>query len=306
VASPSASWARRSASSAGQRHSYVVSSKFFWGLHDGPNSRNTLNRKYLIESVEASLERFGLDHLDLVYCHRADPQTPIEETARAMHDVIERGWALYWGTSEWTADEIRAAWDVCDRNGWHKPVVEQPQYNLFHRRRVEKEYARLYEDIGLGTTIWSPLASGLLTGKYADGIPADSRGALEGFGWLADALTDEQKNVTVKQLGSIAEELGGSLAQLAIAWCAANPNVSSVITGASKVEQVHDNMGAIALLPKLTPDVWTASTTSSAEPADSAAAHHPPLIGRPSAYPDRVWTPTTARSWNVSRSDAPA
>jgi voltage-dependent potassium channel beta subunit len=238
-----------------ERHSYVVSSKFFWGLHDGPNSRNTLNRKYLIESVEASLERFGLDHLDLVYCHRADPDTPIEETARAMHDVIERGWALYWGTSEWTADEIRAAWDVCDRNGWHKPVVEQPQYNLFHRRRVEKEYARLYEDIGLGTTIWSPLASGLLTGKYADGIPADSRGALEGFGWLADALTDEQKNATVTELGSIAEELGGSLAQLAIAWCAANPNVSSVITGASKVEQVHDNMGAIALLPSLTPDV---------------------------------------------------
>jgi voltage-dependent potassium channel beta subunit len=237
------------------RHSYVVSSKFFWGLHDGPNSRNTLNRKYLIESVEASLERFGLDHLDLVYCHRADPDTPIEETARAMHDVIERGWALYWGTSEWTADEIRAAWDVCDRNGWHKPVVEQPQYNLFHRRRVEKEYARLYEDIGLGTTIWSPLASGLLTGKYADGIPEDSRGALEGFGWLADALTDEQKNATVKELGAVADELGGSLAQLAIAWCAANPNVSSVITGASKVEQVNDNMGAIALLPKLTPDV---------------------------------------------------
>jgi voltage-dependent potassium channel beta subunit len=237
------------------RHSYLVSSKFFWGLHDGPNSRNTLNRKYLLESVEASLERFGLDHLDLVYCHRADPETPMEETARAMHDVIDRGWALYWGTSEWTADEIRAAWDVCDRNGWHKPVVEQPQYNLFHRRRVEKEYARLYEDIGLGTTIWSPLASGLLTGKYADGIPADSRGALEGFGWLAETLTDEQKNATVRELGAVADELGGSLAQLAIAWCAANPNVSSVITGASKVEQVHDNMGAIDLLPKLTPEV---------------------------------------------------
>jgi voltage-dependent potassium channel beta subunit len=237
------------------RHSYVVSSKFFWGRHDGPNSRNTLNRKYLYEAVPAALERFGLDHLDLVYCHRADPETPIEETARAMNDVIEKGWALYWGTSEWTADEIRAAWDVCDRNGWHKPIVEQPQYNLFHRRRVEKEYARLYEDIGLGTTIWSPLASGLLTGKYADGIPEGSRGALEGFGWLAGALTDEQKNATVKQLGTIADELGGTLAQLAIAWCAANPNVSSVITGASRVEQVHDNMGAVALLPKLTPEV---------------------------------------------------
>ncbi|MEX1178555.1 MAG: aldo/keto reductase [Nitriliruptor sp.] len=238
-----------------ERHSYLVSSKFFWGLHDGPNSRNTLNRKYLIESVEASLERFGLEHLDLVYCHRADPETPIEETVRAMNDVIERGWALYWGTSEWTADEIRAAWDVADRHGWHKPVVEQPQYNLFHRRRVEKEYARLYDDIGLGTTIWSPLASGLLTGKYVDGVPADSRGALEGFGWLADALTDEQKNAKVRELGEVADELDGTLAQLAIAWCAVNPNVSSVITGASKVEQVHDNMGAIDLLPKLTPDV---------------------------------------------------
>jgi voltage-dependent potassium channel beta subunit len=238
-----------------ERHSYVVSSKFFWGLHEGPNSRNTLNRKYLIESVEASLERFGLDHLDLVYCHRADPETPIEETARAMSDVIDRGWALYWGTSEWKADEIRAAWDVCDRNGWHKPIVEQPQYNLFHRRRVEKEYARLYEDIGLGTTIWSPLASGLLTGKYVDGVPSDSRAALEGFGWLAESLTDEQKNAKVRELATVAEELGGSVAQLAIAWCASNPNVSSVITGASRVEQVHDNMGAVALLPKLTPDV---------------------------------------------------
>jgi voltage-dependent potassium channel beta subunit len=238
-----------------ERHSYLVSSKYFWGLHDGPNTSNTLNRKYLLEAVPASLERMGLEHLDLVYCHRADRDTPVEETARAMHDVIERGWALYWGTSEWTADEIRAAWDVCDRNGWHRPVVEQPQYNLFHRRRVEREYARLYEDIGLGTTIWSPLASGLLTGKYADGVPADSRGALEGFGWLAESLTDEEKNATVKELGTVADELGGSLAQLAIAWCAANPNVSSVITGASKVEQVHDNMRAIELLPKLTPDV---------------------------------------------------
>jgi voltage-dependent potassium channel beta subunit len=238
-----------------ERHSYVVSSKFFWGLKDGPNSSNTLNRKYLLAAVEASLERFGLDHLDLVYCHRADPETPIEETARAMHDVIERGWALYWGTSEWTADEIRAAWDVADRYGWHKPVVEQPQYNLFHRRRVEKEYARLYEDIGLGTTIWSPLASGLLTGKYIDGVPSDSRAALEGFGWLAEKLTDEEKNAKVRELATVADELDATLAQLAIAWCASNPDVSSVITGASRVEQVHDNMGAVAVLPKLTPEV---------------------------------------------------
>jgi voltage-dependent potassium channel beta subunit len=233
------------------RYSYVVSSKFYWGLHDGPNSRNTLNRKYLTEAIDASLERFGLDHLDLIYCHRADPNTPVEETVRAMSDAIERGKALYWGTSEWTADEIRAAWDVADRHGWHKPIVEQPQYNLFHRRRVEKEYRRLYEDIGLGTTIWSPLASGLLTGKYLDGIPEGSRGALEGYDWLKDHLTDEQKSQVVRDLKDVADDLDCSLAQLAIAWCAVNPNVSTVITGASRVEQVHENMAALEVLPKL-------------------------------------------------------
>ena len=237
------------------RHSYLVSSKFFWGLHKGPNSRNTLNRKYLLEAVDASLERFGLDYLDLIYCHRADPDTPIEETVRALSDVIDRGKALYWGTSEWTADEIRAAWDVADRNGWYKPVTEQPQYNLFHRERVEKEYARLYEDIGLGTTIWSPLASGLLTGKYLDGIPDDSRGALEGYDWLHDKLTDGESNAKVRALKDVADELGVTLAQLSIAWCARNPDVSTVITGASRVEQVHDNMGALDALAKLTPDV---------------------------------------------------
>jgi voltage-dependent potassium channel beta subunit len=237
------------------RHSYVVSSKFFWGLHEGPNSRNTLNRKYLTEAIDASLERFGLDHLDLIYCHRADPETPIEETVRAMSDAIDRGKALYWGTSEWTADEIRAAWDVADRHGWHKPIVEQPQYNLLHRRRVEKEYARLYEDLGLGTTIWSPLASGLLTGKYLEGVPEGSRAALEGYDWLKEHLTDEQKNAVVRELKAVADELGCSLAQLAIAWCAANPNVSTVITGASRVEQVHENMAALEVLPKLDEDV---------------------------------------------------
>ncbi|MFA9447170.1 potassium channel beta subunit family protein [Egicoccus sp. AB-alg6-2] len=237
------------------RHEYLVSSKFFWGLHQGPNTKNTLNRKYLLEAIEASLDRFDLDYLDLIYCHRADPETPIEETVRAMSDAIERGWAMYWGTSEWTADEIRAAWDVADRHGWHKPVMEQPQYNLFHRERVEKEYARLYEDIGLGTTIWSPLASGLLTGKYLDGIPEGSRGALEGFGWLAERLTDAEQNAMVRELKEVADDLDCSLAQLAIAWCANNPNVSTVITGASRVEQVHENLVALEVLPKLTDDV---------------------------------------------------
>ncbi|GGI09690.1 NADP-dependent aryl-alcohol dehydrogenase [Egicoccus halophilus] len=238
-----------------KRHEFLVSSKYFWGLHDGPNTSNTLNRKYLLEAIEDSLDRFDLDYLDLVYCHRPDPETPIEETVRAMSDAIERGWALYWGTSEWSADEIRAAWDVADRHGWHKPVVEQPQYNLFHRRRVEKEYARLYDDIGLGTTIWSPLASGLLTGKYLDGVPEGSRGALEGFGWLAEQLTNEQQNAIVRQLKEVADELECSLAQLALAWCAKNPHVSTVITGASRVEQVHENMRALEVLPKLTDDV---------------------------------------------------
>jgi voltage-dependent potassium channel beta subunit len=237
------------------RHSYVVSSKFFWGLQEGVNTRNTLNRKYLLPAIEASLERFGLDYLDLIYCHRPDPDTPVDETVRAMSDAIERGWALYWGTSEWSAGDIRAAWDVADRNGWHKPIVEQPQYNLFHRRRVEKEYARLYEDIGLGTTIWSPLASGLLTGKYIDGVPDDSRAALEGFGWLADSLTDEEKNAVVRELATVADEFDCTLAQLAIAWCASNPNVSSVITGASRAEQVHENMAALEVVSVLTDEV---------------------------------------------------
>ena len=237
------------------RHSYLVSSKFFWGLHKGPNTHHTLNRKYLIESIDASLDRFGLDLLDLVYCHRADPDTPIEETVRALSDVIDRGKALYWGTSEWTADEIRAAWDIADRHGWHKPIVEQPEYNLFRRDRVEFEYARLFDDIGIGTTTYSPLASGLLTGKYLDGVPDDSRGALKGFHWLRDKLTDEQANAKVRDLKEVAEELGVTLPQLSIAWCAANPDVSSVITGASRVEQVHDNMGALDALAKLTPDV---------------------------------------------------
>lgn len=238
-----------------RRGSYLISTKIFWGLHNGPNERNTLNRKRLLEGIDGSLKRFGMDYVDIVYCHRADPNTPIEETARAMSDIVQSGRAIYWGVSEWSADEIRAAWNVCDKYGWHKPVTEQPQYNLFHRDRVEKEYARLYEDIGLGTTIWSPLASGLLTGKYQKGIPADSRGALKGYEWLRNALTDKQRLAIVDQLSHLAKELDCSLAQFAIAWCARNPNVSTVITGASRVDQVHENMKALEVLPKLTEDV---------------------------------------------------
>src|SRR6059058_5339383 len=175
------------------RHSYVISTKVFWVLYDEPNMKNTLNRKYLTQAIDGSLERLGLDFVDLLFCHRADPKTPIEETVWAMSDIVSSGKALYWGTSEWAADEIRAAWEIADRRHLHKPVVEQPQYNLLDRKCVEEEYARLYIDIGLGTTIWSPLASGLLTGKYKDGIPADSRGALAGYEWLASRLSNNDE-----------------------------------------------------------------------------------------------------------------
>jgi voltage-dependent potassium channel beta subunit len=238
------------------RHEYVISTKFFWGIHDGlVNMTNTLNRKYLMQAIDGSLERMGLDFVDLVYCHRADPKTPIEETVRAMSDMVSSGKALYWGTSEWSADEIRAAWLIADRHHLHKPVVEQPQYNMFERRKVEREYARLYDDLGIGLTTWSPLASGLLSGKYLDGIPEGSRAALPGYEWLRDELTNPKRNESVRKLAAIADRLDCSLSQLAIAWCAANPNVSTVITGASRVEQVHENMGAMAVVSRLTSDV---------------------------------------------------
>jgi len=237
------------------RHEYVVSTKLYWGLFDVPNMKNTLNRKYLTQAIEGSLERFGLDFVDLVYCHRPDPATPIEETVWAMSDMVSRGQALYWGTSEWSADEIRAAWDIADRHHLHKPVVEQPQYNLLHRDRVEKEYARLYEDIGLGTTIWSPLASGLLTGKYQQGIPAGSRASLPGYEWLRSSLTDPARLKKVDALLTIAADLDVPLSDLALAWCVKNPHVSTVITGASSASQVRENMRALDALELLTDEV---------------------------------------------------
>jgi aryl-alcohol dehydrogenase-like predicted oxidoreductase len=217
--------------------------------------RNTLNRKYLFQAVDGCLERLQTDFVDVLFCHRADPNTPIEETVWALSDMIDQGKLHYWGTSEWTADEIRAAWDIAERHHLHKPAVEQPQYNLLERRRVEQEYARLYEDIGLGTTIWSPLASGLLTGKYRDGIPDDSRAALAGYGWLAKRLTDPETIAQVERLRPIADELGCSMAQLALAWVANHPFVSTVITGASRAEQVVENFEALDVIPLLTPDV---------------------------------------------------
>jgi voltage-dependent potassium channel beta subunit len=233
------------------RHTYVASTKVYWGIYDAVNMKNTLNRKYLMQAIEGSLERFGLDFVDLLYCHRSDPNTPIEETVWAMSNIIDSGHALYWGTSEWSADEIRAAWDIAERHHLHKPVVEQPQYNIFHRSRVEQEYKRLYDDLGIGLTVWSPLASGLLSGKYLDGVPEGSRATLPGYEWLRGYLSDEDRNRRVRGLKDIADELGCSLSQLSLAWCAANPHVSSVITGASRAEQVRENLGALDVLPKL-------------------------------------------------------
>jgi voltage-dependent potassium channel beta subunit len=233
------------------RHSYVISTKVFWGIHDAVNMKNTLNRKYLLQAIDGSLDRLGLDFVDLLFCHRADPNTPIEETVWAMSDIVASGRARYWGTSEWTADEIRAAWDIAERHHLRKPVMEQPQYNLFHRARVEQEYRRLYDDLGLGLTVWSPLASGLLSGKYLDGVPDDSRATLPGYEWLRGYLSDGDRNRRVRALQGIAGDLACTLPQLALAWCARNPNVSSVITGASRPEQVHDNLGALDVIDRL-------------------------------------------------------
>jgi voltage-dependent potassium channel beta subunit len=235
------------------RLKYVVSTKFYWGITDGPNEKNTLNRKYLMNAIDGSLRRLQLDYVDLVYCHRPDATTPLEETVWAMHDMIERGKALYWGTSEWSAADIMGAYQIAERHHLRKPVMEQPEYNLFHRNRVEVEYKRLYEEVGLGLTTWSPLASGLLTGKYRNGVPPDSRGAIQRMQFLVAGLTDKKKNEAVAQLGDVAKDLGCTTAQLALAWCLRNPRVSTVITGASRVSQVEENLKAADIVPKLAP-----------------------------------------------------
>lgn len=237
------------------RWSYVLTTKVYWGLHDAPNMRTTLNRKYLMHAIDGSLERLGQDFVDVLYCHRADPATSLEETVWAMSDIVSAGKALYWGTSEWAADEIRGAIEIAERHHLHKPVTEQPQYNILERRRFEQEYARLFDETGYGATIWSPLASGLLTGKYRDGIPDDSRGALKGYGWLAKRMSDKEIVAKVEGLRPIADELGCSMAQLAVAWCAKNPNVSTVITGASRASQVSENFAALDVISRLDGDV---------------------------------------------------
>ena len=241
-----------------RRGSYLISTKLFWGIHDSPNEKNSLNRKYLIEGIDGSLERLGLDYVDILYCHRADPTTPIEETVRAMHTIIESGRAFYWGTSEWEPSDIIAAIEIADRHHLHRPVVEQPIYNLFAQHRLGPGYDRVYAEYGYGTTTWSPLASGLLTGKYKDGIPEGSRGSLSTMDWLTGELTDSERLAKAAQLEPLAKEMGATLAQFSLAWCLQNPRVSSVITGASRVDQVHENMKAMEFVDKFTPELLAA------------------------------------------------
>jgi voltage-dependent potassium channel beta subunit len=236
-----------------RREDLVVSTKIFWG-GEGPNDTG-LSHKHVIEGVNNALRRLQMEYVDLVFCHRPDPNTPIEETVRAMDIVIKQGKAFYWGTSEWSAAEIMRADGIARQYGLTPPTMEQPQYNMFVRDRVEKEYAPLYKELGYGTTIWSPLASGLLTGKYNNGIPEDSRAAMQGYEWLQKSVLRPDRIAKVQQLAPLAQEVGGTLAQFALAWCLKNPNVSTVITGASRPQQVHENMKALELAPKLTPDV---------------------------------------------------
>ena len=244
------------------RLNYLVSTKFYWGLDraahgkpPSPNRQNTLNRKYLMQAMDGSLRRMGLEHIDLIFCHRPDPDTPVEETVQAMSDLISQGKALYWGTSEWPPQQILRAWTIAERNHLHKPVVEQPQYNLFHRWRVEHEYAPLHRAIGLGLTTWSPLASGLLTGKYRDGLPPASRGSNPENAYLRDALLDGRKNQAVMRLAGLAADLDTSTAALALAWAARHPHVSTVILGVSRREQLVENLRALSVLPKLSAPV---------------------------------------------------
>ncbi len=244
-----------------ERDSYILSSKVMWGAKENPKpTQMGLSRKHLIEACQQACERMGVEYLDLYFCHRPDPEVPMEEIVRGMTELILRGKVFYWGTSEWSAEDIQKAYDVAREFDLIPPTMDQPQYHIFWRNRVEKEYAPLYnpDGVGLGTTIWSPLASGLLTGKYNNGIPGDSRVNLPGYEWLKEMLLGEGGQArleAVRQLGKVADELGVPMSQMALAWCLKNPQVSTVITGASKVEQVKENMEAIKVVPQLTDDV---------------------------------------------------
>jgi voltage-dependent potassium channel beta subunit len=238
-----------------RRGSYLITTKIYWGLHDGVNEKNTLNRKRLIEGINGSLERLQLDYVDVLYCHRPDKTTPIEETVWAMHNIIEQGKAMYWGTSEWGAAEIVEAIALAEKHHLHKPVTEQPEYNLFERKRFSGEYVRFYKEYGYGATTFSPLALGLLSGKYNQGIPQDSRAGQINTDWLKESVSDKEKIAKVSALEPIAKELDCTLAQLSLAWCLKNPYLSTVITGASRISQLQENMKAIDVTAKLTDDV---------------------------------------------------
>jgi voltage-dependent potassium channel beta subunit len=244
------------------RDTYIVSSKVIWGSVPDPKpTQRGLHRKHVFEACHDALRRLQLDYLDLYFCHRYDPETPIEEVVRTMTDLIRQGKVLYWGTSEWRPEQIAEAYGVAREHGLVPPTMEQPEYNMFRRERVEVELAPLYERIGLGTTVFSPLYFGLLTGKYNNGIPAGSRATLPGYEWMRDIVESEegqQRIEAVRRLTDIAEGLNTSTTRLALAWCLKNPHVSTVILGASRVEQVRDNLLALELVPQLTEDVMAA------------------------------------------------
>lgn len=239
------------------RTSYCVSSKAFFGLYGKENkpTQHGLSRKHLMEACHAALRRLQTDYLDLYFCHRPDPETPIEEVVWTMNILMQQGKILYWGTSEWSAEEIEQAHWVADELRLIGPAMEQPQYNLFERQKMEADYLPLFHEYGMGTTIWSPLASGLLTGKYLDGVPEGSRMALENYGWLKERMMQDDKMGRVRKLQDVANELGTSLATLSIAWCIKNPNVSTAILGATKEGQLAENLQAVPLLEKLSPEV---------------------------------------------------
>jgi voltage-dependent potassium channel beta subunit len=241
------------------RTSYVVSSKAFFGWRGKENKPNQsgLSRKHLVEACNEALQRLQMDYIDLYFCHRPDKNVPIEEVVWTMNILIQQGKILYWGTSEWSGVEIMEAHRVANQYNLIGPAMEQPQYNLFEREKLERDYLQIFKNIGLGTTIWSPLASGLLTGKYNDGIPADSRLGLEGFDWLKDRWMAEEKINKVRELGNLADKIGVSVASISIAWCIKNPNVTTAILGATKKEQLLNNLKALEAAEKLTPEVMT-------------------------------------------------
>jgi voltage-dependent potassium channel beta subunit len=253
------------------RSSYVISSKVFFGDGGQKPNQTGLSRKHIFEACHAALKRLRVDYLDLFFCHRPDKNTPIEETVWAMNHLIQQGKILYWGTSEWSAQEIMEAHMVAQRLNLIGPTMEQPQYNMFHREKVEVEFSQIYKTVGLGTTIWSPLASGVLTGKYLDKFPEGTRLGMEGLEWLKDLSLTEERLEKVRKLSKIASDLGTTMPKLAIAWCLTNPNVSTVILGGSKVHHLEENIDALELVPQLNEEILN----SIEEVLDNKPAHPP-------------------------------